>query len=361
MLRKISHKQPIQLKIPTNPLKNYHQIFKPGEIFKGVVTQKLQGREVMISGKGKQFSAFTNLNLKEGSTNHFQVRKIGLRTELKVMGGLTDRLESPVQIWASNRAARKNLEDILKGLARAESPPGISRASQRSLTDLKQFFPALLFNYKNKNPSQWLSRYLKGNGIFWENKIARFLQGGIEQPLEKLMRSDLKGILMNIMKNLGVEDQNQDQIRTILSNLRQAIFLIEQDQFLNLSSIKEGYGWFWFIPGDTEGGFQGAELFVKEEGEDEELAVSMFLEFTILGRIHTEISINNTSTCVRIGVEDKDKADLITENLPILEKNLKDLGIKTGTIICDVKEFQGRDCLPFSDGESLSPAVHIVI
>ena len=361
MLQNISNKQSFQRTGHSNQLKVSHQKFRPGEILKGVVIQKLRGGEVIISGKGKQFLAYTNLNLEEGSTHHFQVRKVGIRTDLKVLGGLIEELESPIKLWASNRVIRANLEGILAGLIRAHKLPGISNASRRALVDLKRFSPVIIFNDKINDPSVWLSSYLQGNGIFWENKIARFLHGKSGKTVEKLMLSDLKGVLMNLMKNLAMEDQNQDYIKSILSDLKKALFLIEQDQFLNLASIKEGFGWFWFMPGNTEGGFQGAELFVKKKGEEDELAISLLLEFTKLGKMQADISIVNSCTCVKICAEDRQRADIITENLPILKKNLQALGMSIGTITCDVKESQGQDCMPFSTGEPFSQAIHLVI
>ena len=76
MLRRISHTPLPQHTIPNNPFQADLK-FKPGEILKGTVIRKFPGGELLVSAEGKQFRAYTALNLIEGDRQYFQVKTLG--------------------------------------------------------------------------------------------------------------------------------------------------------------------------------------------------------------------------------------------------------------------------------------------
>jgi hypothetical protein len=58
-------------------------------------------------------------------------------------------------------------------------------------------------------------------------------------------------------------------------------------------------------------------------------------------------------------VEDSEKADYVTENLPLLENALKETGMVLGNIVCNVRNAERMNSNPFTSGDG--PSVHIVI
>ncbi|MBW2609903.1 MAG: hypothetical protein JRC68_06130 [Deltaproteobacteria bacterium] len=360
MLCRITHIQPSQ-RTALNSHLQADLKFKPGEILKGTVIQKFPGGEVLIAAKGKLFRAYTELNLMEGNKHNFQVKTVGPKIELKVLDGMIHKLGSPIQIWSSNRVARAGLASILLELSKAHNLSGLSRGLSQALKNLNQLFPSIVYNNQGDDSSLWASRSLLGSGLLWENKIVRYLLGKKNMPLKRLTASDLKGLLLSIGKIFSSEKQDHDHLRPLAVKIRQALFLIEQDQLLNVSSLREGLGWFWFISGLEEDGFRNAELFVKENESGDEIHFSMFLEFTRLGKMEVDASIIESVLGVKIRVEDTEKANFVTEHLPILEKGLQNTSLVTGSIVCDVKESQDLDFNPFPGGGMPSPSVHIVI
>ena len=105
------------------------------------------------------------------------------------------------------------------------------------------------------------------------------------------MASDLKGILLALRKCMMMEDRSNDITRSMALKINEAISIIEHHQLLNLSLIKEGVGWFWFIPGNSQEGFKGADLFVKKTKEKDKINFTLFMEFTVLGRVRMDVSI----------------------------------------------------------------------
>ena len=358
MLHRITHiqsSQPTQLQ---NQLLRELNL-KPGDIFKGTVLQKFPQGEVLIGAYGKRFRAYTGLNLNENSEHHFQIKNLGSKIELKVLDGIINKSVSPLQLWASGHISRKQLSGILLKLSSAHTLKGLSTLSNEALKRLSQLTPSMIFSNQSIDSKTWASRFLAGSGLFWENKVVRHLLGDQTTSWKTLLVSDLKGTLLSLLKALQSEKQGGEPLKEIMADVKQAILLIEQDQMLNLSTIKEGMGWFWLIPGNSDEGFKNAELFVKEKKNDDEILFSMFMEFTHLGRMEMDVSVVQSVLSMRIFAEDEQKASFVNENLPVLEQALHDVGLGTGTIICDVKEKQDQDTGPFKEVEG--PFVHIVI
>ncbi|MBN1847742.1 MAG: hypothetical protein JW932_04075 [Deltaproteobacteria bacterium] len=330
-----------------------------GDIFKGTVTQKFSQGEILINAQGRQFRAYTGLNLPERSEHHFQVRSLGSKVELKVLDGVISKEPSTLQLWASGRANREQLSNFLLTLSGARHLKGLSSLSIEALKNSSQLVPSIIFNDQIKNGKEWMARFLAGSGLFWENKIVRHFFGEKATSWRILLANDLKGTLLSLIKVLRSEKQGGEGLEKVIADIEQAVYLIEEDQILNLSSMREGLGWFWLIPGRTDEGFHGAELFVKDTKDDGEIRFSMFLSLSHLGSLEVDVSVIQSVLGIKVLVEDEQKVTYVKENLPYLEKALHGLGLGTGTIICEIKDVTDEETGPFSHSEG--PFVHIVI
>ena len=360
MFHRITHIQSLQNAIQRTPLQA-ELTFKPGEIFRGTVIQRRPEGGVLVAAKGREFLAYTKLSLTEGHKHHFQVKSIGSKIELKVLDEGILKLNSPVHLWASSRMARDKLAGILLEISAANNLKGLAPASTQAFKDLHQLLPAIIYGKPGDNDVLWLSRNLLGSGLFWENKVARLLFGNKKGSWNRLSAADMKGILLSLDKNLRVEGYDQNHVQSLSLKIKQALHLIEQDQFLNLSSVREGLGWFWFIPGFAGDGFRRAELFVKKKETAKEIYFSIFLEFTHLGEMEVSVSIVESVIGVNIVVEDMEKEEFISRHLPLLETSLQNAGMDTGLIVCNTKEKQDHDFATFYDENSFSPSIHLVI
>ena len=335
--------------------------FKPGEIFQGIVLRKYPGGDVLVSSRGTQFLAHTALNLLEGQKHRFQVKTLGRKIELKVLGGGIRKFQSPMHIWASTREARGKISETLMKLSAGGHLKGLNPESLSAFRRVSQLLPAVIYTGPGDEKLQWISRHLQGIGVFWENKVARYLLGKKDRPLKHLLTTDLKGVLLSLEKALGAQKKGGTELESLLLQAREAIHLIEQDQFLNLSSLEEELGWFWFIPGKGEEGFRKAEVFAEKGKEGEGLYFSMLLEFTRLGEMEVEVSLVGSVVGVNILLQDEERVDFITNQLPLLEAGLKKEGMTVGQLICDVKANQTIEMPPFSGIKGAPPSIHLVI
>ena len=360
MFQRITHTHSSRPAIKENPLSSILKLTS-GKVFRGTVIQNQIGGKILVSTKGGRFIAYSDINLKEGQKYNFQVKSAGPRVLLKVLNGETLKMQSPSRLWASGQGQRAKLPGILKTLSAAPNFEILKGASIKDLQNLSQLLPSIIYSGPKDGDGLWLPRFMTGSGLFWENKVARYLLAEKIRPWKKTSTSDLKGILLSLKNNLMAEDHDNPKIKSLALKVQQALHLIEQDQFLNLSSVREGIGWYWFIPGNAEKGFKQAELFIKKKSENNGTNFSMLLDFTMLGRMEVRISLVESAIGMEILVEDMEKAALVTESLSLLEANLKDVGMLPGVITCGIKKNEGTDISFFSHLQGHDQSVDLVI
>lgn len=326
----------------------------------GHVIEKNENREIIISLQGSLVRAQSEIDLVKGSSHYFQVKSTAPVVELKIIDGPVSKYGSPLLTWISGRTGRQRFESILNELIKIPEQLKLSQDTSRVIQRLRQILPAIVFGGNTNDDNLWCSRFLLRSGLFWENMIGRLFSGMEKDSWKKLAASDLKGLLLSINKCVRAEDLDNDLIQSITLKIDEAISIIEQDQFLNLSCIKAGMA-FWFIPGWAENGFKGAELFVKEIKENDEIYFSMFTEFSILGKIEMDISVVKSVISIKIIGEDKTKTDFIKQNIPVLEKAIHNLGLIKGDIVCEI--MQGANyIMNLSSGRgNTCPSVHFVV
>ncbi|MFH1491613.1 MAG: hypothetical protein ABII06_22105 [Pseudomonadota bacterium] len=335
--------------------------FKTGDILKGTVLRRYPGGEVLLSSRGRQFLAQTALDLREGQKHRFQVISPGPKIELKVLEENPLGLRNALHLWAATRQGRGKLSETLLRLTSSEHLRNLNPSSAQALKRLSQLLPAVIYGRPGNEPFQWISRHLLSSGLFWENKVARSVMEGKIRSLKHLSATDLKGLLLSLEKSLGSEKGKGSETESLLLQVREAIHWIEQDQFLNLSSLEEGLGWLWVIPGMEEEGFRRAEVFGEKREEGEGFYLSMFLEFTRLGDVEVGVSLEQSVIGVRIFLEDEEKAGFINRDLPLLESGLRDAGLTVGRMLCEVKGDHTPAGRPFAGRTGGAPSIHLVI
>ena len=333
-----------------------------GETFRGTVVEMRDSGDVLILARGAKFQATASKPLMEGKNYLFQVRSAGERILLKVVEGeAADRL-SPVRLWATGRAARAELGRNLVELAGKAGDERLSQDVRHVLTGLGKQIPAAVYRSPQPDGAGWLVRQLRESGIFLEGRAAGFLQAGDTAGLQTLGTGDLKGILLSLKAALGQADPTDTLAADLTRQVEQGLQIIQQDQMLNLSALKDGLGWFWFIPGDPEEGFQRGEIFVqKPETDDEETFLSLSLDFTVLGHLDAAVSMGRSVLSLRILTEDEAVADFLGAHLEDLRGRLSEAGLSTGTITCRQRRADDPEWAPFLDGADTSGAVDVII
>jgi hypothetical protein len=267
-----------------------------------------------------------------------------------------------MQLWASLRSDRNNLARILTDLAGVKDFKGLSETSREGITALRRHMPAVIYqgSFKKGGPL-WFSRQLSGNGLFWEAKIARRITSGETGPWKPMLGTDLKGILLLLSKSVREDAQNHEAVKSVFPQVEQALHVIEQDQFFNLSTLRDDLGWFWFLPGRETEGFRKGEVLIKQQEKKGDYLLSLFLDYTQLGQMEVSLSWVESVLGVRIFMEEAEKAAFVEAHLSALIKGLEDADLKVGTVICDVREQNVSEGGSTPDEKDAPTSVHVVI
>jgi len=307
---------------------------KNGDLIRATVISRLPEGGLLLSANGKQLNVMTELNLPEGSKQLFQVSVSGARIELRLIEAPVTKSDQSAAIMTST-GAKETLTGILTELKNALDQAGSSRTTAQSLQNLRQLMPLILYSNPGDHNGMWVKENIMAGGLLWESKVADFLSDEKNSPIKKLIKGDLKGILLSLQKSVLAE--GGDGSDTLALKIKQALNLIEGNQNLNLSALEEGLGWLFFIPGLEEDGFIRAEIFSRKRDEKGGLFFSVLLEFTQLGRFQANVAMIESGTTVRILMDDEDKARMVKGNIHLLEKGLNAMGVKDLTVSCDVR------------------------
>lgn len=328
---------------------------KTDDVVEGKVLRNLTGNKVLISVSGKLFEANAQTTLQENETHRFQVLAVRPQIVLKVLDVYSSTLPSALQLWAGSRAMPEQFARALKELLHLQN---FSQPSH----DVKEVFEALRLLISEsvydplKADGRLLAQSLFSRGIFFENKLSRHFLDPKESDLAKLLERDLKGLILYLMKQLKEEGPEDKQ--NLMGKLQEALDFIERDQRLNLSSLREGFGWCWFLPEWDEESCGKTEIYGRRENDEGSFRLCMRLDLTHLGETEVNVLFADSSLNIRILMKEAEGLKLVEENLDILKSALKDAGLKLKGLSCERKK--GEFVPPFRKTDDDSPSVHVV-
>ena len=335
--------------------------FKNNEFLEGKVIKRLTGNTFLLTAKGRQFQAYSRIPLGEGNKYYFQVKTLGSHIELKVLENLLNKTSSSTLTWPSDITAADKLIKRLKDISGFNTFKGLSKETVMLLKNIKTFSVPALLKGQGEGYNLLVTRNILGGGLFWESKIIRHLLTNRGGSWKGLISSDLKGLLLQLQKKLEGENQAQVDIKSLAIKVKHALTLIEQEQLLNISTIKEGLGWLFHLYGLPGESFKNAELFIKKRNKNQGLFFSVLLELSQLGNVEFNVSLIESVLGLNIKVEDNEKVDFMRENIPMLEESLKYLGITIGNIACETGEIFTSDSDHLTGGYEQPSGVHLII
>jgi hypothetical protein len=330
---------------------------KNGEIIRGTVVGKNPEGGMLVSLDGKQLSAVTSLSLPIGSKQLFQVSVIDSKIELKLLGSAAPKSDLS-SATVSSSVPKDTMTNVLSELKTVLDQAGLGKAIDKLANNLRQIMPMIVYANPKDHNGAWIKENILASGLLWENKLIEALSDEKNISIKKLLKGDLKGILLSLQKGLLAEGEGDESLTV---KLKQALGLIEGNQQINLSALEQELGWLFFIPGREEDGFNGAEVFIKKKNDKSETYFSVLLDFTALGRFEANVAMMGHRTSIRILMDDEKKTKIVNDNLPLLEKGLRALGIKELNVSCDVRKGYEPEERIISGIKKRTQAVSIIV
>jgi hypothetical protein len=310
---------------------------KQGAIIKGTVLERLKDGEFIISSGGKDFRAHSALALKEGQKYDFHVLSAKDRIELKVIEGESTVTRNIAGIISSANTIGQKLTQALSTALNFPSIKNLPAQASGLITKLQVILNHPISTKDIPQIISWVTKNIQGSGIFWEAKLLHLITGRKSEGSKELADHDIKAILLNLLKNIEKNTEEKDGVKALSINIREAINLIEQEQVMNLDTMRDGIGWFVNLPFINQEDFLSSELFIKKQSEGG-LHFSMFLDMSYTGRMNVNVMMLDKTASIMINVENEKTKEFILENAHELEGALKKAGFMTGKIRCEVKE-----------------------
>lgn len=342
---------------PLKPRGRGGLVLKKGETFRGEVIRDLGKGEAIIHSGGRTFRASTDLTVKEGGVYEFRVRAAAVKKGLPVLEAM------PVRTTLQSAQPRP-LERVLHELASSPPPKGISTGTSALLGDLSRVLEGRLFHPGRADTARWISRSIAEGGIFWENRVAKFLLQGMRGGRggwKGGFGNDLKGMLLELQGSLKKESRDSPECDTLCRKVEEAIDLIQNAQLENIQFLREEGGWAFLLPGRWEEGFSDVDLFLRRSGKKGETGFSMFMEFSSLGPVEVSGSVMEPSISVAFQVKDEQTAEWVRSNLPLLYSALLEKGFMPAKLACVVGTAASGESEAGPSGGQHPDSVNLVI
>lgn len=333
--------------------------FARSQVFMGRIVRVQANGRVWITAGENTFEAHTSLPLDEGAAYCFQVLSTRPRVELKLLAERESFPDSSLRLWTSGQGARLKIASLLRDLVAAGSLEQLNGSGKASLQHLDNLLPLLLYQGPQQDTALWLPQHLLASGMFWENKVLRYLLDDEDQPVETMKADDLKGLLLSIKEDLQLKADDSNTLRPLMKPLDQLLSIMKNHQLLNLNLIREGWGWYWFIGGDREREFLQGEIFGRKSEEEETHHIHMTLSFTSLGEVRVKCLLRANTITVAIRTAEEKTARFLKVNLPLLEKGLKHRGLRIGKLDCGTSPLE-QSFPPFGEERAHVSAVDVV-
>lgn len=356
MLRPVINNNSIKETSPSNIVKS-SPVLKPGTIIKGTVIQNLKGGDAIISSGGKSFKAYSSVPLKDGAKYDFMVMASKDKIELKVLGVQNKITGNISRVLSSANALGRKLTESLTEIINSRLINKLSTNGSELINNINKLVKSPIFQKDISEIILWVKKNIQGSGIFWENKVLKLLTGKKGPLTKEMANTDLKGILLGLMKSIENGKEDQEGLKALSMKIKEAISLIEQEQIMNISTMREGVGWFVHLPFPDDKDFLTSELFIKKDKQDG-LYFSIFLDMSFTGKMEIDVSIVKDVTRIQISVENKQTKKFILENINQLEETFSKKAKTTCNISCEIKEH-----INFSDSveKDIHSSVDLVI
>jgi len=322
------------------------------EVIEARVLKAYPSNHFLISIKGKNIMAISNVSLKKGSHLPLKVKKTTSALILKIMG--EQKLDiKPFNIPLILSAIKEN---VWESLFNSLSNQKISTAETLMLKELINHVTMEIFSEPSQNI---LGAIIDKSGFRWENKLKNaVLQKNIgRNSIEKFTETDLKGLVSRFL-SLGGEENNI---------LRKLVTTISNIQLLNKDGIENERKIFLPIPIQlpdkvfTLGQLliympkRGKERNARQESHEDLFTITFLLNMSKLGPLRAELSVKKNEISGNFTVTSKESKQIIDDNLPIFLTSLEKKGFTVSLMECrlsDIEKFKESPITEMFSNES---------
>jgi hypothetical protein len=316
-------------------------VLREGQVLAGKILQSLGDGSVLLSVAGHRVPAQTNIDLQPGQSFFARVELENGLLLLRLLGSDAAAQEPSLlgalrQVVGQERPLGELLLDVAERL-RAEA--GTAGAGREPLGKLLSSLAAHTHDPNAGGAAGGLQELLSRSGLRYEAALLAAVTGKLGAEGFEMLRADLKAELLQALIDLPAGPARQAVVDALAG--------LEAEQLLNLARQQAGEPQLWSFPVPDGGGWTSAmlELPAKqegEEGEDQEggnasLRMALGVNFSQLGPVRADVTLNERVLAVRLLTGRPDTAARLREDAARLSGLLDDgerelrLVIRAGT------------------------------
>lgn len=316
----VSHKQ----KLPIQ--------FEKGERIQGTVLRAYPGGQVIVSAKGKIFGAHSLTRLARGRVYQFVVTRTRPNVELRVMSQLENRVDSILGLWAETAGNRKRLAKIASEiLQKVNCPHGLSPKITPHLKQLAGLLENMVYDEAVGKDFMWMADTLRSSGLFFEKKLRLLAMTKAKGGERKIIENDLKGLVLKLLRGLDHHGGEEKEVSGLRHKLEDILRMIEAHQQINLRSIRNDIGWFWFIPIRDNDDCGGADVLTKRHSSGS-FTIWLRIELSAIGPMQVVLNIAGTRVRVSLFLKNRQIARFTSQKAHLLADGMKAQGLSVDSL-----------------------------
>lgn len=336
-----------------------------GQILQASVIEREADGALKLRVGSDVIQARSTLPLATGQSLTVQVTYSGEQTILRVVQDTTSQA-ALVQGWRQALPRQAELQPLLDDILRAartqlQPETQLSQPARFSgpLNALLRAFVDALPQLRNLTRPEGLRQAVQDSGLFLEAKLADTAQTGNPPRLDADLKAGLLRLQQQIQSDIAAraaatprtaarpdvaviqDDSNVDPLPRLLLPVESALARTQANQ---LASLPPEPGtpsaWLVEIPLRHDAGTDTVKLQIEAEasagssGSQASWTVWLTLDLGDRGAVRARVGVVEDQVSVQFWADKPDTAELFTQNLDLLERNLQDEGLKPGVLAC---------------------------
>ena len=318
----------------------FSRLFREGEIVKGKVIGHIDSHHALLRFRGHTLLVETRVPLGDQEENLFQIETTTPQVILRLLPEGMGR-ESPVSLlkkYLSHDIASEDLVENMSGIWQtgAKAFPSAIRETVHHVLKLLQTFTL----EQLPNDPAALKGLMVRSGLFLESRLRQHMEGTPEEPVESILKGDLKAILLELkskmnasLPSMATGDEKTSLVEQLGKGVDQLVQKLELVQLLNLVQTGPQEKMFLLLPFWFSNHPQFLELNISlpregtERGQEEEsLSVLFLLHLPQLGRMTIDVRMKGRGLYCLFKVYDPQVSKCVEPFLPDLKRRLSGLG-----------------------------------
>ena len=322
-----------------------------GEILTAGVIEKLSDQNILISLKGINIPANSEVNLNAGDTIRVKVESLNPQVILRIIGEKDLEGTRVADFLKWYRANPDALTQLATEAFRQFSPENLSKLMRYLPKEHLQDLPGILkslFHASEPKGVNFVKDYLRNLGLLTESQLRKVVEGQTGVDEDEYRQHNLKSLLMKLSDDLhgllagnkSVDHGDRAGLKSLSEFVDRSIKTIESQQIINLVLQETESKYLFQIPILFSDSVGKRDIFVEydrqtRDGESEgKYRIIFFLDMDILGEMIIEAELKGDKIDCLIRCTDQEITNFMAPFLEELRGNLSAAGCGVNSVKC---------------------------